>query len=104
MKFHRRAAIIGACVRLHNFCIDKRIDTKLRESRGLTEYQPDRWARAPETDKDGRPLKMLKTKKGPPPLDAAAPAGDRFKRRNTLIASLRNEGLTRPAKRMRQER
>ena len=30
VRFDRRAALISACVRLHNFCIDKRIEDQKR--------------------------------------------------------------------------
>jgi hypothetical protein len=96
IKFRRRAAVITACVRLHNFCIDKRIETHMREKNGLTELQPDRWSIAPKLDRDGRPLRMLQTKRGPPDSDAPAPPGDRYSRRQELIEAIFEAGLKRP--------
>ena len=49
VAFHRRAALIGACIHMHNFCIDMRIEdeTHRYDVHGITEIQPDRWAVTP---------------------------------------------------------
>lgn len=96
MQFRRRSAVIMACARLHNFCIDKRIETNLREKCGLTETQPDRWAIGPKVDRDGRPLEMLRTKRGLPSSDALVQSGDRYARREELISAIYEKALKRP--------
>ncbi len=96
VKFRIRSAVVTACVRLHNFCIDKSIVTKLREKNGLTEYQPDRWSLAPKVDRHGRPLEFLRTKRGPPGPDEPVPSGDRYSRRGELIDAVYDAALKRP--------
>ncbi len=96
MKFGRRTAVVTACMRLHNFCIDKRIETNFRVNGGLSEFQPNRWGVAPKEDKDGRPLERLKTKRGLPLEDAPAPPGDRYSRRDELIELVNDAALKRP--------
>ena len=56
MRFDRRAPVIGACIRLHNFCIDKRIEHDMREECDgrYSEVQPSRYQKIPKFDKDGR--------------------------------------------------
>ena len=55
-KFARRGDLIGACMRLHNYCIDKRIaDEEFGMNGELQALDPDeegvhpaRWQRSPE--------------------------------------------------------
>ena len=101
MRFERRAQVIIACARLHNFCINKRIKDDLCEKSGLTEIQPDRWALTPMFDKEGRPVEYLKTgsKKATRiavATSAAAAKTDRGLTRKRLIDAIDEAGLVRP--------
>jgi hypothetical protein len=66
VDFHRRAGLIGCCMRLHNLCIDSRIsEAHLADMDGqlAMAVPPDeglgaRWERTP-TFKDGRPVEQL---------------------------------------------
>jgi hypothetical protein len=63
-RFDRRAPLIGALMRLHNFCIDERLveeDDMPSVQAHVTEVQPDRYCRPPLFDKDGRPVDYLQT-------------------------------------------
>jgi hypothetical protein len=99
MKPKRRAPIIGACMRLHNFCIDKKIDCDLKEKFGLTEIQPNRWARTPKFDKDGRPVGYLDT--SPRGNTPHGPSGSDV--RDALIAAIQQKGLHRPHQNKRRK-
>jgi hypothetical protein len=59
VRFDRRAPLIAACMRLHNFCIDKGVEDELRAQNGMTEVVPGRWATTPKYDRDGRPVEYL---------------------------------------------
>lgn len=61
IRFDRRSAVIGACMRLHNFCIDHRILDQTVICRGLGETQPGRWELSPRFDEHGRPVEYLDT-------------------------------------------
>jgi len=65
VRFDRRAPLIGACIRLHNFCIDHRIAEETRDENGISEVQPNRYARTPKFDKEGRPVRYLQILRGP---------------------------------------
>lgn len=51
MRFNMRAQTIGACMRLHNFCIDKRIGlgptSFVQDGHGRSEIQPSVWMQTP---------------------------------------------------------
>ena len=60
MRFDRRAPLIGAIIRLHNFCIDRGVtEFKFREKSAHSEVIPNRWLKTPLFDKEGRPIKHL---------------------------------------------
>jgi hypothetical protein len=59
VRFDRRAPLIGACMRLHNFCIDSGIADETEVTHGLGCVQPGRWAACPKFDRDGRPVEHL---------------------------------------------
>lgn len=67
MAFPRRSAVIGCLMRLHNLCIDRRIEEETKWVKGLPsghwlgEVQPDRWAWSVKYDKEGRPVEALQT-------------------------------------------
>ena len=59
----RRAALVAACLRLHNFCIDRRIeDPQLPTYGNMTEVQPQRLRKTPVFDREGRPVAFLDTR------------------------------------------
>ena len=59
VRFDRCSALIGACIRLHNFCIDHNISDDTEIQQGLGQVQPGRWERAPVFDREGRPVRYL---------------------------------------------
>jgi hypothetical protein len=64
----------------------------IKERTGLTEIGPLRWAITPKIDKEGRPVKYLKTKKlGYVPHGPASTSI-----RDELIAAIKEVGLSRP--------
>jgi hypothetical protein len=101
MRFDRRAPVIGALIRLHNFCIDERIEDETKSVNGLSEIQPGRWEVTPVFDRDGRPVEFLKTTNTRAQPDAAATRTDR---RDKLALVLRQNGLVRPSRRRQNGR
>ena len=89
-------------MRLHNFCIDKKLAVGIQAKHGLAEVQPGRWAHPPVEDRHGRPIDNLRTKRSRVPDDVAVPPGDRFGRRKELIQAIDEAGLKRP--KLRNER
>ena len=60
MKFDRRAKVIGACIRLHNFCIDERLSVEnYTETWTPSRGHPGGVQRPPAMDRDGRPVEQL---------------------------------------------
>ena len=101
-RFNRRAPLIGALMRLHNFCIDERLideDDLPDVHAQFTEVQPDRYCRPPLFDKDGRPVDYLQTThkdaEGAPQRDRAQGKGERFARRDELVRAVRESGFKR---------
>ena len=104
MAFHRRAPLLVALMRLHNFCINERLqagqEAGLPDVAGKTsEVQPQRWKRAPKLDKDDRPVHMLDTCRWD---DADAPNraearqhGPKTERRDALAKAIRDAGFVR---------
>jgi hypothetical protein len=102
VRFDRRAPLIGACMRLHNLCIDERITEETCFKNGLGEVQPGRWERVPKFDREGRPVEYLDTAAAnappPEPRMRRAVAADAGKRRQEALAqAIRNAGIARPA-------
>ena len=101
IRFDRRAAVVGACIRLHNFCIDHRIEDQTLMSGGLGETQPGRWELCPKFDVHGRPVQYLDTTGG----SAANEHPERAAHVHTasactlsnLVSSVHAAGVTRPA-------
>ena len=91
VKFKRRAPLIGAALRLHNYCIDRRIGIKLREQGGFIQTQPRVWMQTPLCDDQGRLSEFLDT------ADHSNRVGDRSHHRNRLRDSLRVHGLKQDA-------
>ena len=97
-RFDRRAALVGALIRLHNVCIDWGVtERELEMINGLGKVQPGRWAKVPIFDRYGRPVRMLDTT-GLKASDVSnvAYSADRFKRRGELVAAVREAGIVRP--------
>ena len=97
----RRSTLVGAAMRLHNYCIDRHIGIELREvparprfSAGgacASEIQPRVWAPSPNFGKNGEPVDFLDT------MDHdAATDMDRCTRRDELKRSIENAGLKQP--------
>lgn len=95
VKFANRAPLVGALMRLHNFCIDKRIADETFVHNGMGEIQPGRWDQAPNIDRDGRPVHMLDTCGNTRPRNMQQEA--RYQRRAQLVEAIRQAGLVRPA-------
>ena len=56
-RFDRRAPLIGACIRLHNLCIEQGQEMWCgATNNGLEQVQPRDWAIPPRMDKNGAPI------------------------------------------------
>lgn len=94
VRFDRRTALVGALIRLHNFCIDKRIEEEVVVRNGTAEIQPGCWGTVPPIlDRDGNPVKELSAAERlrEHPDDAA------LTKRQKLVNAISREGLQRPA-------
>lgn len=98
--FDKRAPLIGALMRLHNWCIDYNVPeyeplTSQRDP-SIALLQPDsrRWCKQPVFDKHGRPVQMLNTcNMAPPPCTSSSKSVVR----DMLIENVHSLGLKRPA-------
>jgi len=100
MEFSRRADVIACCIRLHNFCVDRRlsIEAELMADEDEIEIQPGRRVRAPRVNRDGQIVENVQTNctcitcigSG---RDRAVPDKSR---RKELEAVVRNSGYCRP--------
>ena len=95
VKFERRACLISALIRLHNFCIDRKLSADhISIDESTSEIQPGRWDKTPRFDKMGRPVDFLTNS------TSARLARDRRKdktdRRDALVQLVADEGLKRP--------
>ena len=98
VRFDRRAALIGACMRLHNFCIDRRIETQIAMESGLAKVQPGRWVLSPIFDRNGRPVEYMEhVVRGPPQRHRATEETARTATRDRLAKDIYDLGITRPA-------
>lgn len=61
MSFQKRTAVIGCCIRLHNYCIDSRIEieAELMQEHGAVEVVPGVAVVPPLINKDGVPTDNL---------------------------------------------
>ena len=91
VRFDRRAPLVSAAMRLHNYCIDRRISTELREVSGASEIQPRVWAPTPAFGENGEPLEFLDTSDHAP-----AAFVSRCARRDELKRGIEEVGLKRP--------
>lgn len=101
MRFDRRAAVVGACMRLHNFCIDHNVlDVTPEDASGLSEFLPGRWQHIPQFNKHGAPVEYLDTGCPRPQQSLSkVPSSElleRRKRRNELIEAVEASGIVRP--------
>ena len=96
VKFARRAPLIAACMRLHNFCIDERISEDTLAVNGLTNVQPGRWTLTPIFDRDGRPVDYLNTDSTSHDVRRAATTTAKTVTRDRLITAIGDAGLERP--------
>ena len=97
VRFDRRSAVIECAMKLHNLCIDHRINLDLREANGSTEYLPDRWAPSPKFDRDGRPVEYLNWETE---CEDVPDLSHDYMRR-TLMSAIKDAGLTRPPRSVR---
>ena len=100
--FERRVPLISACMRLHNFCIDARMEdewdrAKSMDENGLTKVQPGRWEKTPIFNRDGRPIEYMDIEKETRDIrrDTIQSGAERL--RNRLVQAVRDAGLARPA-------
>lgn len=102
MAFDKRTAVIGACCRLHNFCVDRRLELEadLAAADGSVdvEIQPGEFRRPPSFDKDGRPVDFLETS-CEPDYPRSRDKADTSKREE-LEQAVINSGLRRPPRRL----
>jgi len=97
VRMDRRAPLISAAMRMHNYCIDRRISIDLRQVAGASEIQPRVWAPTPNFGKNGEPLDFLDTTNPP------APSVSVCSRRNDLKQGLAAAALKRPRESARSE-
>ena len=102
MAFRRRAPLILALMRLHNFCIDQRLIAAgdMPNVDGKTsEIQPQRYRIPPKFDKDGRPVELLDTcrgyEEGAPVRTRASLSGPKAQTRDALAAAIKDAGFVR---------
>lgn len=93
----RRSALVGAAMRLHNYCIDRGIGIELREIAGVSEIQPRVWAPTPKFGKNGEPVEFLETIHC-----RGAPDTSRCERRDKLKEDIERAGLKRPGESARR--
>ena len=98
MRYDRRTNVIECCMKLHNFCIDRRIEIDLKSNSGWTEIAPGRWDRTPLFDRDGRPVEF---KSGGDVGDVRGAVGD-DRMRQDLIRKIKDAGLRRPSRHARR--
>ena len=105
-KFDRRAPLVAALMKLHNFCITERLqnaDGGACEgpdvSGKMGEVQPSRFQKTPKFDKDQRPVHHLDTcrssDEGAPSRALAAQRGPKASTRDALAAALAASGYVR---------
>jgi hypothetical protein len=97
VAFSRRAPLIVALMRMHNFCIDERLEAGREAglpdvSDSTSEVQPGRRKRVPKFDRDGRPVRALDTCRwdddGAPTRSQASQRGPRAHRRDLLAKAV----------------
>lgn len=61
MSFNRRMAVVGCCIRLHNYCINERVelDEQVRTENGVIEVIPGLSVMAPFLNDNGVPVENL---------------------------------------------
>ena len=96
MRFDRRAPVVGACIRLHNFCIREGIEEETDVDDTISQIQPCRWAVTPKFDRDGRPVKYLKIKRGEKQRHAKVGTLPHTALRNWLFEQVQQSGIVRP--------
>lgn len=100
-RFDRRAPLIFALMRLHNFCIDARLaeDELPDVLHNYPEFQPGRCAVPPKFDKDMRPIEALDTciytDVGAPTRKERTQVGSKTARRDELNAAIKAGGFKR---------
>mmetsp|Transcript_52723 Transcript_52723/g.115004 ORF Transcript_52723/g.115004 Transcript_52723/m.115004 type:complete len:327 (-) Transcript_52723:95-1075(-) len=96
VRFDRRAKLVGACMRLHNFCIDRNISHENVLEHGMSEIQPNRYQPAPVLDHLGRPTRALDTRGLPRPPWPRPTSQSHTLMRNSLAKAVTDAGLVRP--------
>jgi hypothetical protein len=100
MRFDRRAAVAGACMRLHNLCINHGVGISVSERGPMSEVQPGRWQYTPMFDKEGAPVEYLRSRKSDSGVEPQpAPSDSKNYRRDLLKKAIRDRGLKRPPRR-----
>mmetsp|Transcript_9184 Transcript_9184/g.11788 ORF Transcript_9184/g.11788 Transcript_9184/m.11788 type:complete len:412 (+) Transcript_9184:50-1285(+) len=97
VRADRRTKVIECCMKLHNYCIDRRIELSLRELSGMTEILPGRWARTPVFDRDGRPVEYLTSRR-----DSTHQSHVHNAAQKRLMRAIQVAGLKRPPRRKRK--
>lgn len=100
VRFDRRAAVIGVCMKLHNFCVAKRIEaTYETETWSPNRGHPGGVMRPPAMDLHCRPVEMLQAT-FTNQIGTGPPAREKDKtdtsRREVLEAAVCEAGLKRP--------
>ena len=103
VKFENRAQLLGALIRLNNFCIDEAVTVDVNINSAMSEIQPGRWAQTPRFDDDGRPFDFLDIDRGNVPR-ARDRRQARCSRRDELVRIVAESTLQRPARRVAHTR
>ena len=100
--FNRRAPLIVACMRLHNYCIDCKQGAQGMPSVAgrVSEIQPGRYKRTPKFDKDGVPVEHLDVSRNSDNLEGMPSRAQRQKAvtstRDRLAKAVSDAGYVRP--------
>jgi len=61
MAFEKRAAVVGFCIRLHNYCVNARLELseELKKKEGFIEVVPGLRRLAPQLNDEGAPVEHM---------------------------------------------
>lgn len=103
MELRKRSAVVGCCIRLHNYCVDSRIDLdeELYKMNGIIELVSGTSIPAPIVNKDGAPVDHLHRECQYPNYRTSGRAKTRTNTasRDKLEIAIKDKGLKRPYRR-----
>ena len=103
MGFEKRGAVLGKCIRLHNYCINARpeLTDELKRNNGRIEVVPGMQLLAPLLNSNGVPIEHMTTecRCANCSVTGRATVKADLSRRNEVGGNVREEGLHRPYRR-----